>query len=172
VTVKILTRGIPNFRYTQTQEVADVEAFIASHDIRMRGAVEVSPQYYQDLAKGTRVGLYVEGIEANLETLVRYCAQRGRTPMRSSTLKVGTDGIVTSAGTSSLIVTGCNTWYMIEPTLDPRYPDLLAEYRRRKKEAETLQMAEQDREDKLRSELDDLASALGYEEAIRRLKGL
>ena len=166
--MKILTRGIPNFRYTQTQEVANIKAFLASRDIRMRGVVEAHPQYF---AKGSRVHLYVEGVEANRETLERYCTLRGRTSMRSCTLRVDTDGIVTSAGTSSLIVTGFGTWYMIEPTLDPRYPDLLAEYRRRKKEAEALQMAEQDREDELRSELDDLASALGYEEAIRRLKG-
>ena len=167
--MKVLTRGVPNFVYTQTQEVANLEAFIANHDMMLRRLLNVTAEYRQPASK-CRVSLYLEGIEDNRKLLERYCANPDKVSMRSCVVKIAADSTVYMSGIRHRIETGQGLWYMIEPKLDPRYPAMLADLRRRESKAAAQAAADMERDEGLLQEIEDLASAMGYEEAIRRLK--
>jgi hypothetical protein len=170
--MKVITRGIPNFAYTKTTEVGNLEAFVSAHTLRLSRLLDVRAEYFQP-GTSKRVSLYVEGIEGNREVLERRCLDTSYgVSMRTCIITVHPDtGNIRSAGTGSFIRTGVGDWYMVDPKLDPRYPKMLGALRVHEKELARLAEIEQDKEDALRSELDDLTSNLGYEEAIRRLKG-
>lgn len=170
--MRVITRG-PHFGYVSIQEVADLDTFINDHTLRVRWAwLDYEGNYFIQRVDGKkRVSLYVEGIEENRALLEARCLLPRRGSMKACCITAREDTLVSSAGTDSRIRTGQGLWYMLEPTLDPRYPALLAEVEAaRKVEQRRLALIEE-QEEALKSEIDDLVETIGYEEALRILKG-
>lgn len=167
----VITRGTPNFMHIQTHEVDDLDAFVATHELRIRRpAVTVHTQYTQP-GSNKPVMLYIAGIEENRELIERRCLLPGGGSMRLLALTITAENTVRSSGTASQPEFGRGIWYMLEPHRDPRYPQLWEQFVAKERELARLARIEEEREEALKEELDNLASGMGYEEAIRRLKG-
>lgn len=170
--MKVITRGIPNFAYTTTHEVADLEAFVDAHTLKVIDRITGYAGEYFRPESGERVSLYVEGAAENLEVLRSRCFHSGQTSMKACVITVSPDnGNVRSAGTSSSIRTEVGDWYMVDPKLDPRYAALLEVAKAEAAQRTRLAAIQQDKDDELREKVLDLASGIGYEESLRRLRG-
>jgi len=167
--MNVMVRGIPTFVYVQPVSVTDIETFLAGFELRVSRLMDVRAEYFQ-MGTRKRVNLYLEGTEDNLAVLEAKCLNNSQRSMKACTMTVRDDLTVKSAGTASSIRTNEGTWYMLDPKLDPRYPALLAELKAKEKEAERLAQIEEDKEDELRMQLEELVEAVGYAEAIRRIK--
>jgi hypothetical protein len=167
--MNVMVRGIPTFVYVQPVSVTDIETFLAGFELRVSRFMDVRAEYFQ-IDTWKRVSLYLEGTEANRAVLEAKCLNNSHRSMKACTMTVKDDLTVKSAGTASSIRTNEGTWYMLDPKLDPRYPALLAELKAKEKEAARLAQIEEDKEDELRMQLEELVDAVGYSEAIRRIK--
>lgn len=166
--MRVIIRGIPDFSYTNIQEVRDLEEFVKTHDLKIKYFVDYKVEYYQG---NKRVSLYLEGVEENMELLRSRCFDDRQAAMKACFIRIGADGRVGVAGTTSSIQTGQGSWYRIDPVLDPRYPAILAGVKEQAAKEARLAAIRQEREDEMREEILDIADALGYEKALEILKG-
>ena len=166
--MRVITRGIPNFTYTGIQEVEDLEEFVNTYKIQIRHFLGYSGEYHQG---NKRVSIYLEGVEENMELLRSRCLDDRHAAMKTCFIRIGADGRVGVAGTTSSIQTGQGSWYRIDPKLDPRYPAALAVAKEQAVKEARLAVIRQEREDDMREEILDIADALGYEKALEILKG-
>lgn len=167
--MNIMIRGIPNFIYVKPVTVTDIETFLSGFRLRVSRMMDVRAEYFS-IDTNKRVSLYLEGTEANREALEANCIDNSHPSMKACTITVKDDLTVKTAGTASSISTNEGAWYMLDPKLDPRYPALLADLKAKEKEAARLAQIEEDKEDELKMHLDELVDAVGYAEAIRRIK--
>ena len=168
--MRVIIRGIPDFSYTNIQEVRDLEEFVKTCSVRIRRTFQYSGEYHQ-ADSNKRVSLYLEGVEENMELLRSRCFDDRQTTMKTCFIRIGADGRIGAAGTTSSIQTGQGIWYRIDPKLDPRYPAILAGVKEQEAKEARLAVIRQEEEDEMREEILDIADALGYEKALEILKG-
>lgn len=168
--MKVITRGIPDFTYTSIQEVRDLEEFVNTYKIQIKNFWVTRGEYHQ-ADSNKRVSIYLEGVEENMELLRSRCLDDRHAAMKTCFIRIGADGRVGVAGTTSSIQTGQGSWYRIDPVLDPRYPAILAGVKEQEAKEARLAAIRQEEEDEMREEILELASILGYEKALEILKG-
>lgn len=168
--MKVITRGIPDFTYTSIQEVRDLEEFVNTYKIQIKNFLGYSGEYHQ-ADSNKRASIYLEGVEENMELLRSRCLDDRQAAMKTCFIRIGADGRVGVAGTTSSIQTGQGSWYRIDPVLDPRYPAILAGVKEQEAKEARLAAIRQEKEDKMREEILDIADALGYGKALEILKG-
>jgi hypothetical protein len=173
--MKMLIRGIPNFVFTQILEVSDPLELLEQHELRVTHRVFGFDGNYFALkgqpGGGQRVSLYIEGVEENRWGLEKLCFDPKPPAMNTCCIRLNEQEQVRTGGTSSRLELGAGYWYMVESKFDPRYPQLLSEAQARLKEEARLQRIQNEKDEELREQILDLSSDLGYEEALRRLKG-
>lgn len=168
--MRVITRGIPDFTYTNIQEVRDLEEFVNTYKLQGRNFLGYSGEYYQ-ADSNKRVSLYLEGVEENMELLRSRCFDDRHAAMKTSFIEIGSSGRVGVAGTTSSIQTGQGFWYRIDPKLDPRYLAILAGVKEQEAKEARLAAIRQEKEEELQGEILELAEGMGYEKALEILKG-
>lgn len=169
--MRAIVRGIPNFIYTQTHEDVDLDEFVNAFTLTVRERVFGYRGEYHTPGAGKLVMLYVEGVEDNRALLEGRCLDPSPGSMRTCIIKVKESGEVRLSGTDSYLRTGEGYWYLLDPTLDPRYPEALAKAKAAAAEASRRRQLIEEQEEALRQEVDDIVDSLGAQEALRRLKG-
>ena len=170
--MRILTRGIPNFAFTQVQQTENLKAFISAHVLKVRSLIYGHAGEYHQADSGKRVSLYIEGADENIQELRSRCFNDGRTAMKACVITLSPDeSQVKSAGTSSRIEVNTGNWYMVDPELDPRWPTLLAQAHKEAAKKARLLAAQEEKDEELREQILSLASGMGYEKTLRMLKG-
>lgn len=174
--MRVIVRGIPNFAHVQIHEVADLDAFLNEHELRVRRRLVLSGyegQYYLPTPQGRkRVSLYLEGVGENRRLLTERCfVPSPSLHLSALVLSLHEDQRLKSFGTTGHLELGQGNWYMLEPRSDPRYATELAKAKADYAEQLRRQRIAEEREEDQRRDIDDIVERIGYDEALRRLKG-
>lgn len=165
--MRVLVRGIPNFAYTETTSVLDIESFVQLHTLHLSDTYKVKVDYRN--ADNKRVMLYVEAIEENVEFIQERCNYSDSTSMRYLTLTCHEDGHLKSSGAASRVEVKKGLWYMIEPKRDARYPEKLKAFKEKQRLARIeIEKQEQLEEEKYK-QLAELVDGIGVDAAIALL---
>ena len=169
--MRVLVRGIPNFAHVQAVEVTDLASFVESHELRLnRWAICPYGSFFNH--QGSRVSLYLEGLEENRGEIESRCFDQSRSAMRSCVIRADLDsGTIRTAGTASSFSSQPDQWYMVDPGLDPRFNALVEKHKEEEARRREAEIRQQEADDALEEEILSVAAGMGYEEALRVLKG-
>jgi len=156
--------------------VSNLEAFVNEHELRVRKRLAIpgyEGHYFRQTPEGKkRVMLYLEGVEEHRRLLTERCFTTDPgLHLSALVISLNEDQRLKSFGTTGWLDLGQGNWYMLEPRNDQRWERLWVKAKAEHEEQMRLQrLADEANEEKLR-QIDDLVDGMGYDEALRRLKG-
>lgn len=174
--MRVIVRGLPDFAHVQIHEVTDLDAFLNEHEMRFRRrpvTTGYEGHYFRQTPEGKkRVSLYLEGVEENRQLLAERCfVPDPSRHLSAMVISLRDDQHLKTFGTSSCLELGRGNWYMLEPHSDPRAGAGLAKAKAAHEEQMRLARLAEEQEEEQRRQIDNLIDSMGYDEALRRLKG-